>query len=456
MALQLSFDLVQEQRMKLMMTPELRQAIQLLQYSAPELEQYIQEQINENPLLEWTGSEDDEMWRKRAESWINYLNKGNIYGKTTPSSEKHDDFIERIASESDSLYEILLEQLGVMRLDPLVRKVCTYLIGNLDEKGYLDVDYQTACKRFQIDSSIWDTCLEVLHSLDPAGVGARSLAECLVIQLKRKPNPNQLAIEVAHRYLPDVAKGKLKKIAQELEVEVIEIQQAVDEIKKCNPRPGGGYSSRPSVMIYPDVVVEKKADDYCIYLNDPYYSGLRMNKDYIQLIRQAQLGKSATAYLKNWMQSAIWLMKGIEQRRETIYRVAEVIVNKQKRFFEEGVDHLQPLTLKQVGDELGLHESTISRATKHKYMQTPHGLFPFRFFFPSGLATDSGKDLSMKTVKNKIQMLIANEDKTKPLSDQKIAHLLQEKGIHISRRTVAKYREELGIPSSTARKRYND
>ncbi|RAL24482.1 RNA polymerase factor sigma-54 [Thermoflavimicrobium daqui] len=459
MALQISFDLVQEQRMKLLMTPELRQAIQLLQYSAVELEQYIQEQANENPLLEMISSysdelENDEAWRQRAEKWLNYISGTNYYPKRSAVNNESDFIMDMISSDSDSLYDMLIEQLSFLELDPITQKVCRFLIGNLDERGYLDIDYKSVCKRFQIDLRTWSTCLEVLHSMDPAGVGARSLSECIVIQLKRKECPNLIAITIADDYLEDVAKGKLKKIAQELQVEVSEVQDAIDLIKECNPRPGGGYAVSKPEYIYPDVIVESVDGEFSIQLDDRYHSNIKLNTQYIQLIKQAGLEQSTTSYLKKWMQSALWLMKGLEQRRDTIYRVVEAIIEKQKDFFEKGVSFIRPLTLKQIGEEVGLHESTISRATQHKYMQTPHGVFPFRFFFPSGLSTDSGMDMSMKAVKRQLQRLIHQEDKTKPLSDQKLSRLLQDKGIHISRRTVAKYREEMGIPSSTVRKRY--
>jgi RNA polymerase sigma-54 factor len=229
----------------------------------------------------------------------------------------------------------------------------------------------------------------------------------------------------------------------------------VDEIKNCNPRPGGSYSSAPPRYVQPDIYVEKVDGEYVILLNESNTPRLKISAHYHRLLsRQENYAQEANAYLKNMMQSALWLVKGIEQRRDTIYRVAEAIVSNQQAFFEKGLDYLKPLTLKQIAEEIGMHESTISRVTQHKYMQTPRGLFPFRFFFPSGLATETGGELSAKTVKHKIQQMIADEDKSNPLSDQKISDLLKMEGIRISRRTVAKYREELKIASSAVRKRY--
>jgi RNA polymerase sigma-54 factor len=329
------------------------------------------------------------------------------------------------------------------------------LIHNIDERGYLDLDAVHVCKRFRISEELFEECLGVIQAMDPAGVGARSLAECLEIQLKRKDSPNPLAIEIIRHHLEDVAEGRWRKMAQALGAEISEVQAAVDEIKACNPRPGGGYGSAPTRYVYPDVFVEKVNDEYVILLNENDLPHLTVNAHYQRLIRQReQMGEDVAQYLKHWVQSALWLIKGIEQRRDTVYRVAEAIVAKQRDFFDKGVDYLKPLTLRQIAEEVGLHESTVSRATQHKYMQTPRGLFPFRFFFPSGLATVSGDDLSQKTVKKKIERLISEEDKRNPLSDQKIADMLGEEGIRISRRTVAKYRDELGIAPSGKRKRF--
>ncbi len=454
MALQINFNLVQEQRLKLLMTPELRQAIQLLQYSAVELDQYVQEQLVENPLLEVVEHDHPETWQKRAEDWFNYLQQGSRYSSRSDSHSSQDSPLDYLAREEDSLYDMLLKQIGLLQLPKNIEQICRYLIGNIDEKGYLEIDYPSLCKRFQIDTVIWERCLEILHSLEPAGIGARSLSECIEIQLRREEVPDQLAIEIARNYLQDVAKGKLRKIAHQLSVDVTEVQEAIDKIKQCNPFPAGEYSARKPQYVQPDVYVEKIEGDYHVYMHG-WHNGLRMNSEYVKMIKQQQIETETASYLKNWMQSALWLMKGIEQRRETIVKVTYAIVEKQKAFFDHGkIEQLKPLTLKKVADEIGIHESTVSRATQNKYIQTPHGLYPFRFFFPTGLSTDVGGNMNMNSVKNRLQQLIDSEDKAKPLSDQKLAKMLNESGIRISRRTVTKYREELGIPSSTVRKRY--
>ncbi|MBH8605035.1 RNA polymerase factor sigma-54 [Thermoactinomyces sp. CICC 10522] len=454
MAIQMGYGLYQEQRMKMVMTPELRQAIQILQFSASDLWQYIIEQMTENPVLELP---DLEAERLNLDKWLNYLQEMPVSRRRGGyRQEQKESVFEPYAAGSGTLAEELEAQLFEFDLTPAKRKICHYLIYNLDERGYLDVDAVHVCKRFHISEKRFEECLEVIQAMEPAGVGARSLSECLEIQLKRMDHPNPLAIEIARHHLEDVADGKWRKMEQALGAGMEELQAAVDEIKKCNPRPGRGYDTgAPTQYVYPDVYVEKVNDEYVVVMNESDTPQLTVNHYYQQLIRsRGQIGEEVEQYLKNWLQSALWLIKGIEQRRDTVFRVAEAIVTRQKEFFEKGVDYLKPLTLKTIAEEVGLHESTVSRATQHKYMQTPKGLFPFRYFFPSGLATKSGENLSQETVKKKIKQFISGEDKKDPLSDQKIADLLCGEGIRISRRTVAKYRDEMGIVSSARRKRF--
>ena len=453
MALQVGFGLIQEQRMKMVMTPELRQAIQILQYSATDLRKYIEDQMMENPVLNLSETEKKEPDLDRWMEYIRDLPRERNWAGYPKESDG--DSFEAFVTETGTLADELEAQLCEFALTPKERKVCLYLIHNLDEKGYLDLDSSEVCKRLLIDDDVFAKCLDVIHSMEPAGVGARSLGECVELQLRRREPTNETAIRIAREYLEDVADAKWRKIASALQVEVSEVHQAVEEIKSCNPRPGLQFHSSSPHYVYPDVHVEKIDDEYVVLLNDGDMPNLTVNRYYQQLLRQKdELGEEVSRYLKNWVQSALWLVKGIEQRRDTIYRVAQAIVKRQRDFFEHGVDHLKPLTLKQIAEEVNLHESTVSRATQHKYMQTPSGLFPFRFFFPSGLQTDTGVDMAQSAVQRKIQKIIDNEDKAKPLSDQKIADLLKEEGVSISRRTVAKYRDELGIASSTKRKRF--
>ncbi|MFC7439919.1 RNA polymerase factor sigma-54 [Laceyella putida] len=450
MALQMGFGLVQEQRMKLVMTPELRQVIQLLQYSAADLQQYLEEQFTDNPVLELADDTFAEL-----EKWLKAMAEDAGPRRTGYRREERADARDYAQAASGSLTDELFMQLRELRLSRKERSICEFIIYSLDERGYLDLELVEICKRFHIKEELAEKCLSIIQEMDPLGVGARNLGECLEIQLRHRAEPNELAIQIAHHHLEDVADGKWRKIAQALGVDVIEVQRAVDEIKTCHPRPGAAYASEQPRYVVPDVIVEKVNDEYVVLLEEGETPRLTINSAYQQLIKQRErVGEDVAQYLKNWMQSAMWLIKGIEQRRDTIVRVTEAIVLKQKEFFDKGIDYLRPLTLRQIAEEVGLHESTVSRATQHKYMQTPRGLYPFRFFFPSGLSTHSGEDLSQKTVQKKIKLLVDGEDKERPLSDQKIADMLRMEGIRISRRTIAKYREELGIASSTGRKRF--
>ncbi|TCS95718.1 RNA polymerase RpoN-/SigL-like sigma 54 subunit [Hazenella coriacea] len=439
----MDFGLVQEQRLKLVMTPELRQAIQILQFSATDLHQYIQEQMTENPMLELT-----EPNRELSFS-VQRRHKSSSRSSSTDS-----DWIGQVSASSPSLAEVLEEQLFDYSLPERMRKICQYLIYSLDERGYLDIDSAEFCKRFQIGVPLLCRCIHVIQAMEPAGVGARSLAECIVLQLQRQDPIHSLAIQMASDHLQDIAEGRWGKIAQALQVDVEEARAVLEVIRKCNPYPGTQYSVERPHYIFPDVIVESRNGEFVVSINESTYPDLTVSSYYQDLIRyKDRLKEEEMQYAKNMMQSALWLVKGIKQRKDTMVRVSEVIVSKQNEFFCSGIDYVKPLNLKQVAEQLQLHESTISRATQNKYMETPHGLFPFRFFFPSGLPTSFGEELSTQSVKSKIQQIIQGEDHKRPLSDQKISNLLRQEGIQISRRTVAKYREEMGIAASIIRKR---
>lgn len=417
----MDFNLIKEPRMAFVMTPELRLSIQLLKYTNVELINYIWEQVAENPLL---NIKEDTFIQKRI---------------TTTNQ----DFWNK---NSTSLINFCEDQLGEIKLDHIIRHVCQYLIGNLDERGYLDLDDTFVCKYLRITKDQFNHSLKILHSLDPPGVGARSLAECIEMQLLRKVPLPSLAIQITRQYLNDVANGRLEKIAQDLLVGVDDIQTAVDYIKKCNPRPGASFNSGYyyNNYVYPDIIVKKTGSTYEIILNDKHIPRLVIDSTYMRI--------SNKSVFNHWLRSAYLLLNGLEQRKQTILRVVEAVLRRQHNFLDNGIDGLEPLTLRQIAEELGFHESTISRVTQQKYIQTPKGMFPFRFFFSSKLITNKGKGLSSKIVKDKIKRMIAEENKTKPLSDQKISDQLQYEGIQISRRTVTKYRKDLGIISSTMRR----
>lgn len=427
--------------MRLTMTPTLRQAIQILQFSTVELVEFLQEQTIENPLLEV------EEWDR----WLEWLRGERWPVSIKPRAEQ--ETFEPETSQHTSLVEYLEQQLAYLSLANQQRQVCSYLIGCLDERGYLDVSQEEICERFAISQDEWLFCLQVVQSLEPAGVGARDLAECLTLQLQREEENPSLAVTIVQNYLPALGKGKVEQIARQLQVQRVEIEEAVQQIRRCHPRPGAYFSVAPTQYVIPDVWVEKSASVYRVKEMPQAVPPLRINRYYHQLAQgSAELSSDAVQYLRRSIAAAIHLKKGIEQRYQTVQQVSKLIVKHQQDFFEQGVRGLKPLSLKQIAEEAGLHESTVSRATRHKYMQTPQGLYPLRFFFPQGLSTQAGQTISHHLAKEKIKGILSKENRQRPLSDQKIALEMQGDGIRISRRTVAKYREEMGIPASSVRK----
>lgn len=464
MALSMDYGLVQDQRMKLVMTPELRQAIQVLQLSTVDLIQYIQDQAIENPVLEIEDparmAEADPVESASVDQladWGAFMRKGGTFsGASFTHDEEEENPVDRIADSALSLSEVLEEQLRYFSIDSRIYQICRYIIGNLDEDGYLRFNGEQLCKRFNIPESDFSRSLQVVQGLDPAGVGARDLSECLILQLRRQGDLSPLLCHIVSDHLQDLAEGKLKRVAQTLNCTPLEVQEAADRIRKLNPKPGLACHGESPRYIFPDVTVRKMQGEWEVWVNEGYMPRLGISTQYERMLRENnESAHQAAAYIRERIQSAMWLLKSIEQRRNTLYRVSQVIMEVQQDFFEYGVSCLKPLTLREVAEELELHESTVSRATQHKYIQTPRGLFPFRFFFPSGVSNQSGGNTSARSVKNRIQQLIQGEDKGKPLSDQVIADRLREAGIRISRRTVAKYREEMGIISSQARRRFD-
>lgn len=419
----MNYQAQQEQRAELFMTMELRQAIHLLQYSTLDLYSHVQQQLVENPMLEI---------KERAEKY---------HSPWRSISEFH------ALEQKKSLRDICKEQLLDFELGQAHKFFCKYIIDNLDEDGYLYLDSTEMCQLFRISMDEWNKVVKVVQSMEPTGIGARSLKECIQLQL-RKQRVSELAEKIAESFLEEVSKGKVRVIASSLNVSTSDVEKAIREIRSCDPRPGSLYIQDVPQYIYPDIIIHKVGNAHYVSLNEAIIPPLTINQKYKELIREPRYCEN----VKCWHQSASWLIRGIEQRRQTIIRVVENLFLKQALFLEKGVEYLKPLTLQEIALELEIHESTVSRVTQHKYVQTPRGTFPLRYFFSSGIEGINGQVWSSTYVKQRIADLINNENKQKPYSDQKLADLLHHQGIGLSRRTVTKYREDVGILSSRVRK----
>jgi RNA polymerase sigma-54 factor len=460
-AMRLTHNIFLEQQQRLLMTPELRQAIAILQMSTLELSEYIQKELEENPFLE-EREELGEAERQNTEGdsgkiqeWLDFFHDRDIgyIPKEIEEEKSYDNFLTR----RPSLYEHLEFQLHVASKKEDDLAVGAYLIGSIDKNGYLCVDLDEVALKLNVSRTKVDEALTLIQSFHPHGVGAMDLAECLLLQLRHYGKETEIANKIINSHLEDLARGRLNKIAQILSVPVQQVQEVCDLIRTLDPKPGLQYSNNNEIKyILPDVFVEKVEGEYIVIVNDTNFPRLKINQVYESILRQPNtFPQDARKYLEEKMGSAIWLIRSIEQRRMTLYKVARCIVDIQTDFLNFGVEYMKPLNLRQVAEIIEVHESTVSRATTNKYIQTPQGLFELKYFFSAGVKMDcSSQKISAKSIKHMVEEIIAQEDQTKPLSDDAIAKILNNKGIQISRRTIAKYRQELGILSAMARKRY--
>lgn len=427
--------LQQKQKLNLVMTMELRQAIAILQYSTIELYDYLQKQELENPLIELSDRED-----------VHY-EKGNIPVKHTGADSKNP--IDFLPDKKADEREKLLDQATWLNITDQDRILLNYLVFNLDENGYLPFQEEEIAAELGLDIEVVKNGIQMLQTLEPAGVGARSLAECLYLQARAHYPEASITHDIIKDHLEQLANKKWHDIAKSLNIKLAEVKAAFELIRRLNPRPCR-LDDQAIEYVNPDVIVEEAAGKLEVYLNDKYLPKVEFNHSYSKFGKENALNK----YIKDKYKNYQMLISSLEQRKNTILKVTEAIINKQQEFFTKGFSGLQPLTLKEIAEEIDMHESTVSRATTNKFIQTPKGTFDFRIFFTSKLNTDSGENASQTKVKLLLEEHIKNENKYKPYSDQKIADYLKtKKGITISRRTVAKYREELNIPSSSKRKK---
>lgn len=464
--MQLDYRLKIEQTRKLIMTPELKLAITLLQYSNLELQDYIQEELLRNPVLELSDSEaasEEEPLEELKEDdfpWEEYFRDMGLdatgYAPDTGGRDwSNFPTVDSYAGCPDTMMEELLGQLRLMPLSPRQYSIAAYLIGNLDHNGYLGGDLVDLSAAIDVATEEMEKALLIVQGLEPTGIGSRNLQECLLLQLSSLEAPPPLAVEIVKQFLSATAEGRYRHIAARLGCGIKEVQEAIDFIRTLNPKPGSVFGGAPDTRyVVPDIHVEKVEDRYIVVINDNLTPHLRVSSYYQQLFQNGVKDEQLSAYIKNNLDKASWLLRSIEQRRLTLYRVAQQVVEIQKPFLKHGIRQLKPLTLKDVALAIGVHESTVSRASANKYMQTPRGLFPLKFFFSSGLAGEGGEDYSSHSIKSYLRELIEQENPQNPFSDQQLTDLLEEKGVTISRRTVAKYREELSIPASYRRRRH--
>ncbi|MBN2645172.1 MAG: RNA polymerase factor sigma-54 [Desulfuromonadaceae bacterium] len=479
MALELRQQLKLSQQ--LVMTPQLQQAIKLLQLSRVELEEVVSQELEENPVLE-DSPEVEPSDVQRAEEpapgeiaetpatevtqevseadglaqiddWQTYL-QGYSQGGSIAESFDDDDYpsYENLLTPKASLFDHLMWQLKMSNLDEEEKCVAALIIGNIDDRGYLTQTLEELSIQGNCSVEMVDDVLSEIQQFDPAGVAARNLSECLHLQLKALGLQNSLADRLITQHATELEERRYPAIAKQCRVSLDEVLDAARLLSTLDPQPGSPYNASDVHYITPDIFVHKIGEDYVVSLNDDGLANLRISSYYSSLS-----GKSVDAktneYIQEKMRGALWLIKSIHQRQRTIYRVTKSIVKFQRDFFDNGVSHLKPLVLRDVAEDVEMHESTISRVTTNKYVQTPQGLFELKYFFNSGIGTTDGDAIASESVKTRIKQIVAAENPKKPYSDQKLVDMLADEGIDIARRTVTKYREMLGIASSPARKR---
>ena len=475
LGLQQSIRLGQELRIN----PRLYQAMDLLYMPLLDLQQHLKLELVANPFLEMVepveeSAEETENDTKEDENevdWEDNLLDGFETGGRREEYEER-EYFEPTAVATRDLYDHLHDQIALLRLEPRQIIIAEEIIGNIDESGFL------TCPLEQVVESLNDLLegeesknpdlevippftleeveqvLRTIQGLDPAGIGARDLRECLLLQLNDVHEEAGLVYDIVDKHFEQLVNHRWAEISKELGVSPRDVQTAADGIAKLDPKPGLQYSSGEGNYIIADLVVEKIDNDYIVFHNDTALPRLRLSRSYREVAQdKAKFKGENKEFISNKLNNANWMLQAIEQRRQTMLKVMNFIVNRQRDFFEEGIEHLKPLTLREVAEVISMHESTVSRVTNQKYVQTPRGVLPLKFFFSSGLSTDSGEDVSARGIKARIEKLVNDEDPKKPLTDQAIVDILKREGINIARRTVAKYRDQLGILSARMRKR---
>ncbi|MEK7793826.1 MAG: RNA polymerase factor sigma-54 [Candidatus Hydrogenedentota bacterium] len=473
--------LVQNQSQRLMLTQKMQQALQILQYSGTELEQYVQQELETNPLLDRqqipteplatntslqpngaatksTGSDGatyddgfdmDEFLGK----WGQRFKEGRDFSTNRDLSDRR-DFYANSVSKPESLSHHLVAQLGIFGLESKRLAIGERIVGEIDDRGYFTGSIDEIAADFHVTPDEVERVLYVVQRFEPTGVGARDVQECLLLQINVEyPDCDELRRLVEH-HLDDLQNRQIPKIAKAMGIEPVHVEELKALLATLDPWPGRRFESEPTQYVTPDLTVEKIDDDWVVRLSNESVPELSINEDYRKLTRDKSIARDEKEYIRDKLRSAQWLIRNIDQRQQTILRIGTAIMEVQREFLEKGVEKLRPLTLQEIADMVGVHEATVSRTTRGKYMQTPQGLFELKYFFSPAIPKKEGQDQSSKSVQSMIKKIIEGEDKQKPLSDQAIADMLNKQGLEIARRTVTKYRKTLRVPSTTKRRQY--
>ena len=474
----------QRQTQQLVLAPQMRQSLKILQVAALDLRAAIQEELQSNPALEelpmddvslekaagtseenatpsddareeMDFSKDFQVLEKIGQDWHDHLSDaGGVRQSSTEEDERRQHFFDSLTTET-SLQQHLMQQAELADYPPATLAALRYLVGSLDDRGYLTATLSDLALLASLPLETMQAASRILKTFEPAGIGAENLSDCLLIQLTQKGREKSVAARIIRDHLALLVRRRIPDLARKTGLANEIIQEAIEEIGTLDPAPGRRFADDANRVVVPDVTVEKDAGEWKIILNHDYIPRLRLSNTYKDLIAKGRLTKAESDYLREKLRSGKFIINAIEQRQRTIERITREIIKHQSEFFEEGVSKLKPLTMTQIADIIGVHETTVSRALANKYMQTPHGVFEMKYFFTSGYQSQAGLSVANTSVKEMIADIIAGEDPGKPLSDQEIVGLLQSKGLSIARRTVAKYREELGLLPSNLRRRYD-
>ncbi|HVU27421.1 MAG TPA: RNA polymerase factor sigma-54 [Verrucomicrobiae bacterium] len=495
--LQLSTRLTQS----MVLAPQLQQSLALLQAPTLELKALVEQELQQNPVLEEISSADTELREKNAEhegdvptvadlaeppedvkydsatekdstepvddfqaefdklvqrdqEWRDHFSQTNIPIRQTTEDEEKRQFMFDSLTAGTSLAQSLMDQAREAELPEEQRNLAELIIGNIDDYGYLKATIEELAVLTGLSIEKISEVLKTVQSFDPPGVGARDLRECLLLQLERMGKSDSLEYRIVRDYMEALGKRRVPEIARGTGSDVEEVQAALGRIGRLEPRPGRAFLPDSDQYVLPEVFVQKNGNDYAVTTNDEHIPHLRISNLYKDLMAQGENSAEVKNYIREKIRAGKFLIKSLHQRQQTILNIGKEIVKRQREFMEKGVSCLKPMTMAQIADVVGVHETTVSRAVSGKYMQTPQGVFEMKFFFTAGLQTTSGAGVSNTSVKDMIADIFKNEDATKPLSDQEVVKMLGEKGITIARRTVAKYRDELNILPSNLRKVY--